>query len=805
MTKRAEKAEAELADMKAYQPSMKKKLEEQLETLRAEVTAEWEQKLAEVQAQLDKALNETGAERGRALELAERLEQLQAELELEQGRIAELEDELYSATERPETADVWTMAAPETAEAEAEARDTTAEDAVAELKKRLEEQAASSGDAMGDLQEQMKAQASQLEAEMQEQASKFQAVLEEQAEEFRREKERRDAEFKEQQEELGRLGVEARNREEAYQLLAAKLEEAKATIASQERLALSMKGDNEGLHEELAALSQAMEEELEHRAKTEQVFTTQKAELQKALKLAIGQCRTASEEFKKMRGGMREKMALLKTTQEELAMTQIELKNAQHENRVKGEDLLRKQEVLEGLEEQVIFERGRLQQESTLRKDAEQLLEQTDSDLAVTREKLGESLENAGALSQEVRALLEDKDGLEKDLGRVELALQVEEDRCRSALQHVDQGIRSRRSAQQKQEKMKEEMTLMKIEANHAKAEAEKVHVDIAAIRQELEDWKSECILLGKKLKHNAKKASADLQKAKDGEDAAVEAAKKAEADAEQARSEVELLKEMIQTLRLEARGRVLKKKQGLAAPTKDKDDDDDNERSLGPSTAALVTRCGCARRPTGLCGGATDCTQKRNEGPASRHEEGRGEGDDQEQALEGAAAGGAVLGLSGGVRRARELVVLDAHLEPFDGKVVETQAGILVREAGRVHSVAHNRGGQAHSAAQHLNARDGLLRDALAAELPHAARGRLLAEFEVGALGVDWPIATTAACPSVPAPAALRAAPTEVTTHRTRRPPCSPSTCTWWGHRRPRPPRPSCSTTGTYCSSSSR
>ena len=76
-----------------------------------------------------------------------------------------------------------------------------------------------------------------------------------------------------------------------------------------------MKGDNEGLHEELAALSQAMEEELEHRAKTEQVFTTQKAELQKALKLAIGQCRTASEEFKKMRGGMREKMALLKTTQ----------------------------------------------------------------------------------------------------------------------------------------------------------------------------------------------------------------------------------------------------------------------------------------------------------------------------------------------------------------------------------------------------------------------------------------------------------------------------------------------------------
>ena len=565
MTKRAEKAEAELADMKAYQPSMKKKLEEQLETLRAEVTAEWEQKLAEVQAQLDKALNETGAERGRALELAERLEQLQAELELEQGRIAELEDELYSATERPETADVWTMAAPETAEAEAEARDTTAEDAVAELKKRLEEQAASSGDAMGDLQEQMKAQASQLEAEMQEQASKFQAVLEEQAEEFRREKERRDAEFQEQQEELGRLGVEARNREEAYQLLAAKLEEAKATIASQERLALSMKGDNEGLHEELAALSQAMEEELEHRAKTEQVFTTQKAELQKALKLAIGQCRTASEEFKKMRGGMREKMALLKTTQEELAMTQIELKNAQHENRVKGEDLLRKQEVLEGLEEQVIFERGRLQQESTLRKDAEQLLEQTDSDLAVTREKLGESLENAGALSQEVRALLEDKDGLEKDLGRVELALQVEEDRCRSALQHVDQGIRSRRSAQQKQEKMKEEMTLMKIEANHAKAEAEKVHVDIAAIRQELEDWKSECILLGKKLKHNAKKASADLQKAKDGEDAAVEAAKKAEADAEQARSEVELLKEMIQTLRLEARGRVLKKKQGLA------------------------------------------------------------------------------------------------------------------------------------------------------------------------------------------------------------------------------------------------
>ena len=102
-------------------------------------------------------------------------------------------------------------------------------------------------------------------------------------------------------------------------------------------------------------------------------------------------------------------------------------------------------------------------------------------------------------------------------------------------------------------------------EANHAKAEAEKVHVDIAAIRQELEDWKCECILLGKKLKHNAKKASADLQKAKDGEDAAVKAAKKAEADAEQARSEVELLKEMIQTLRLEARGRVLKKKQGLA------------------------------------------------------------------------------------------------------------------------------------------------------------------------------------------------------------------------------------------------
>ena len=156
-----------------------------------------------------------------------------------------------------------------------------------------------------------------------------------------------------------------------------------------------------------------------------------------------------------------------------------------------------------------------------MRKDAEKLLEQTDSDLAVTREKLGESLENAGALSQEVRALLEDKDGLEKDLGRVELALQVEEDRCRSALQHVDQGIRSRRSAQQKQEKMKEELTLMKIEANHAKAEAEKVHVDIEAIRQELEDWKSECVLLGKKLKHNAKKASADLQKAKDGEDAA--------------------------------------------------------------------------------------------------------------------------------------------------------------------------------------------------------------------------------------------------------------------------------------------
>ena len=62
---------------------------------------------------------------------------------------------------------------------------------------------------MGDLQEQMKAQARQLEAEVQEQASKVQAVLEERAEEFRREKERRDAEFKEQQEELGRLGVEA--------------------------------------------------------------------------------------------------------------------------------------------------------------------------------------------------------------------------------------------------------------------------------------------------------------------------------------------------------------------------------------------------------------------------------------------------------------------------------------------------------------------------------------------------------------------------------------------------------------------